>query len=350
LKKYIFRILLTLSVVILYSCNDLPTNVGYSLLYDTVDVLTVSNAEKQIIAETENFLKQTQISNNGALFLGIGNGLKANAIIRFGFLPDSLVNSTNYELLEAKIYMTPTRYTFGDSLTNSFGFTAHKVNQLWDIKSTWDSIFHPDGTSDIIDSRVIGNYNGTITQQDSMYDIEFILDLDLIKEWIQNQKDSVPNWGIALIPTGNTTLIRKFYAQQVAKTYSNPKLYITFRDINNPDSILSITMKSAIESSFIYSDSPTNDDIVLQGGTSSRCIFTFDFSSLPPNAGVNKAVLELVLDPNRCNIGNYTLDSIICAEIYNADDNEMKEPLTIYYAERVKGTDVFRFQTVTSAV
>ncbi len=350
MKKYIFRILLTLSVVILYSCNDLPTNVGYSLLYDTVDVLTVSNAEKQIIAETENFLKQTQISNNGALFLGIGNGLKANAIIRFGFLPDSLVNSTNYELLEAKIYMTPTRYTFGDSLTNSFGFTAHKVNQLWDIKSTWDSIFHPDGTSDIIDSRVIGNYNGTITQQDSMYDIEFILDLDLIKEWIQNQKDSVPNWGIALIPTGNTTLIRKFYAQQVAKTYSNPKLYITFRDINNPDSILSITMKSAIESSFIYSDTTTNDDIVLQGGTSSRCIFTFDFSSLPPNAGVNKAVLELVLDPNRCNIGNYTLDSIICAEIYNADDNEMKEPLTIYYAERVKGTDVFRFQTVTSAV
>jgi len=350
LKNFIFSILLAISVIILYSCNDQPTSIGYSLLYDTIDVLTISNAEKQIIAKTESFLKPTQIANNGAIFLGIGNGLKAAAILRFGFLPDSIVNSNNYELLEAKIYMTPTRYTFGDSLTNSFGFTAHKVNQFWTIEATWDSIFKPDGSSDKIDSKVLGSFNGTITQQDSMLDIDFKLDMELIKEWIQNQKDSITNWGIALLPTSNTSLIRKFYAQQISESYSNPWLYLTFRDKNYPDSILSMTMNSSIESSFIYSPNPSQDDIVLQGGTTSRCTFTFDFSALPPNAGIHKAVLELVLDPTRCDIGNFNMDSIITAEIYDENDTEMSEALSIYYAERVRGTNIFRFPAVSSAV
>jgi hypothetical protein len=350
LKNYILRILLALLVITLYSCNEQPTNIGYSLLYDTIDVFTISNAEKQIIAETENFLLQAQIANNGALFLGVGNGIKANAILRFGSFPDSIIDAIDYEPFEAKIYMSPSRYTFGDSLTNSFAFTAHKVNQFWNIKSTWDSIFKPDGTSDIIDARALGSFDGDIIQLDSMLDIDFDLELDLIKEWMQNQRDSITNWGIALIASPKTSLIRKFYAQQVSKEYSNAKLKVLFRGKNNPSDTLELLLSAAVESSFIHSPPTPKEDIVLQGGTSSRCYFTFDFSSLPQNAGIHKATLELRLDPSRCTVGNNGVDSIITAHIYDPNIEEMDEPLAAYYAERVKGTNIFKFEALASAI
>lgn len=350
MKNNILRILLALLVITLYSCNEQPTNIGYSLLYDTIDVFTISNAEKQIIAETENFLLQAQIANNGALFLGVGSGIKANAILRFGSFPDSIIDAIDYEPFEAKIYMSPSRYTFGDSLTNSFAFTAHKVNQFWDIKSTWDSIFKPDGTSDKIDARLLGSFDGDIIQLDSMLDIDFDLELDLIKEWMQNQRDSISNWGIALIASPKTSLIRKFYAQQVSKEYSNAKLKVLFRRKNNPSDTLELLLSAAVESSFIHSPQTPKEDIVLQGGTSSRCYFTFDFSSLPQNAGIHKATLELTLDPSRCTVGNNGVDSIITAHIYDPNIEEMDEPLAAYYAERVKGTNIFKFEALASAI
>ena len=82
--------ILSLTLFLLFSCNEKPTELGFSLLYDTITVVGTSNSEYPFITGAESFLNRESLFNIGAIFIGKSDSIKAISFLRFSRLPDSL--------------------------------------------------------------------------------------------------------------------------------------------------------------------------------------------------------------------------------------------------------------------
>ena len=94
-----------------YSCNDDPTTVGYSLVYDTVTVFPVTSedANSELIEDIIPYNHFIRVFNFGAIFIGANSDTKSASFVRFVSIPDSLIGN-NTELISAKLIMSPNRY------------------------------------------------------------------------------------------------------------------------------------------------------------------------------------------------------------------------------------------------
>jgi len=103
------------------------------------------------------------------------------------------------------------------------------VNTPWTAAANWDSI----NTPNFMDYQ-IASYNQKITLEDTMAIIIIDLDKKIIPEWFQLQPDTniaIVNYGIALIPDDNSSIINTFGAEgiNVEESLKSPSLRIIIK-------------------------------------------------------------------------------------------------------------------------
>lgn len=295
---YFFGFLL--SIVLLYSCNEKPTDIAYELISDTVSINIISHSDTNLIYGIERKVNSPCAFNTGNFFVGKAKGIDAISVIRFGYLPDSVSYLKESDIESVTLYLFPSRYAMGDTINPSFGFQIKKVENYWSASATFDSLTIPG-----MISYQVGSFEGKIDLLDTMKSIEINLDKKIIADWLVRRTDTnayVVNWGIALIPTNNTNVIHSFNGQGIGSVLM-PGLKIIFNNKeNNKDTI---NLDAAINSSFIkYPDYKDDGKIVFQGGLDVRTNLLFDLSMIPPFSGISKMDMQLTIDKENTVLGN----------------------------------------------
>lgn len=331
------------------SCNDLPTELALNLVYDTVNVYPITSSEVNFITSSKiNLFRQNRL-NTGVLFCGKSDNIRALSLIRFGDIPDSLGYVTSDRILSATLTLKPKRYTFGDSINGSMAFKIYKVQKLWTISVSWDSLMNNDIPTDYFDlTSELGYWSGKMQLKDTMDPITIDLDKNIIAEWFKLHSDSLPDYGIGLIPDFSSNIIYTFNEQVAGATSDlRPKIKVIYKNKNDEND--SVTFKSAMGSAFIDDSKPDDNTITIQGSVCYGSQLFFDVSYFPYLSSIHLAELILTLDPSRSYKGNLPLDSTLSILLISSD-SVTGDTLRSYYAQRISGTDKFRVSSMSSAV
>ena len=348
-----------IAIPFLNGCNELPTDVAYPMVYDTMSVAAVSSLDYENLITGQRIINLHKgILNSGGLLIGQYGDTKSAAFIRCGDLPDSLQYMTADRIISAKLTLKANRWAMGDS-TGNLHFGVYKVKKLWMVSATWDSIFT--SPADYIDySKVIASYNDPIPlSEDMVTDVVMDFDKELAAEWLKYGSDTSQyiNLGIAMVPSSDCNQIRRFAAQHIASTsdsivyYNN--LQVVYLDSNNVTD--TITLNSAMDYTLSTATLPSDDEFVLQGATQFATQLDFDFSVLPDNIAIHSATLLLTLDPDKSVFSNYNTDSLRdyqLSSIYYAKttDTASADTLTpVMYASRLDDHYTYKFSLFTYA-
>ncbi|MGQ9819048.1 MAG: hypothetical protein ACUVQ1_03890 [Candidatus Kapaibacteriales bacterium] len=340
-KSFIsFYIWFTFLVTVLSSCNELPTELTFPLLYDTVSIYALSSDTINFFKASETIYSPARIFNTGAIFVGAFNGFRAASLIRFteSNLPDSLDWLTSDRIYSIELELIPNRYIFGDSVSPNFAFKVYLIKEFWSNQVTWDSLFNDWVPNNKVDLTPIGSFNGGLTLKDTMDTVSIPLQNSFIIEWIQKNKDSIPIWGILLAPEPSCNVIYQFKSQYVSElAVSKPRLTVKYRYKDESTRIWYV--HSAIDASVVEVPKLVNkNSILIQSGYSYWSSLTFDVSKIPLFSAIHYAELELTIDPSKTTYGNQGIDTVFEGAYY---ENRKLDtvPLVTFYGYR-KGDKV----------
>lgn len=351
-----FLILGLISIAFLQACNEKPTDISMNLLNETVEVKAITNSDTTMILRDSVYRPMYPLLNTSAILVGKSNGVTASALIRFGNIPDSLsyLKSTDIESVTLALY--PLRYAYGDTNSGNFGFKIYKVNRRWTSDTTsYDSLFVT--PKNYFDNLPIASYSGKMSLKDTMNPIKIELSKDLIVDWFRTVevkdvngnkiKDSVLiNWGIAIVPDDNSSVIYSYHAQG-DPNFSTLSSLIRVNYKNKNSIIDSCIMSSAMDVAYMSSTKP-DGEIVLQNGVNWWTKLFIDIRAIPKLSGIHKAQLELFLDSSKSYSGNNGLDSLIQLYLFYNDD--YKSPAFQWTGYRVTGTNKYIVPSITSAI
>ncbi len=347
-----FSILFGIGILLLPSCNDLPTSLGFPL--DTINLAGISSNQYNLITDSKAYYNRLQNTRNNAyIVVGKGNGMEALSILRFGTLAYDTLNYINEEdILSAKFSMLPNRNVFGDSLASiNQEINIYELAKIYTDSTTWDSIANPsDGKSYYSQSELISSYSGKIELKDTMNSIVFDIKKSLISKWIKSAKDTSSTSTYApykngLVITAGTG--SKIVSRFVIPSTDIPQIIVIFNNTKS-NKVDTINLKLQTNSFFANSFLPTDKSIVIQGMTSIRSQIFFDVSKIPTLSPIISSQLELTLDSSKCLISNYGLDSILAAGEYI--NLGVSKPVVPYTAYRKRNTNKYIFPSVSSAI
>ncbi|OGU12467.1 MAG: hypothetical protein A2X61_02705 [Ignavibacteria bacterium GWB2_35_12] len=356
-KRLLFIPVITTLFFLLVSCNDEPTFMGSSLLLDTIAIKSISTDSTTLITDSKSFIHRLEIFNSGAMFVGKSNDVIAISMLRFSGIPDTLDNITEADIDSVTLTLPLLRYAYGDlSNQTALSFKVYKIVKYWTNQSNWDTLF-PTGsqTTEYFDyTKVLGTFTGSIDQNapDSAFSpISIQLDKLLIAEWFKLASDTTTVgtiWGIALVPDDNSSVIRSLSSQSLQDTRVHPYIRTAYR--RTQDTLDTLILTSAIDASVTNSNPPDEKSLTIQGVVSSRFKLGFDVSSIPDEAAIHIAELDLYLDTSISNYGNFNPDSTVVTRLYI--DSTYSSYLYYYYGgnDTTLKPDLFRFPEITSAV
>lgn len=301
-------ILLLLPLIIFISCSDDPSSIGSNLIPDN-DKITFHEFDSQtkpIKSSSNFFYKRTTLGAAEKLLLGKNSYSESVVLLRFiPTFSDSLLNYLKDGSLTIKsswLEMFPA-YKMGDSLA-AFDFSIHQVRSDWSpVGFDIDSLKSP---SFKYDSK---NVSGSKTFSDTLVTVN--LDPNVVREWLLFQKDNTlaPNYGLLFKPTSSTNKYLGFYAVSVFTETRQPVLFIEYARTGVYQDTTYVS--PYIDTHVVDGQIPTGtNDIVVQSGLALRGFAFFDVSSFEKATAVNKATLELTLNPLKSLDGNPSSDSI----------------------------------------
>lgn len=331
---------ITFSFAILSSCNELPTELTFPLLYDTVSIYALSSDTINFFSSSETIYSPARIFNTGAIFVGAYNGYRAASLIRFteSNLPDTLDWLTSDEINSVELQLIPNRYVFGDSISANFSFKVYLIKEFWSNQVTWDSLFNDWMPNNRVEINPIGSFSGSLILKDTMDTVSIPLQTSFVIDWIQKNKDSIPIWGILLAPDPSCNIIYQFKSQYVSD-FAVPKPRLTVKYRYKDESTRIWYINSAIDASVV--EVPKLEDtnsIVIQSGYSYWTSLTFDVGKIPLFSGIHYAELELTIDPSKSKFGNQGIDTVFAGGYYKNRTLDTV-PLVTFYGYR-KGDKV----------
>jgi len=332
---------------------------GSTLLQDTVTIYPLSTTNNKLIISLSTFRYHIDVLSNSTINIGKSQNITAVSLISFDepikktdtldFFKDYTIN----DIISCKIKLVVNKYAFGDSLNpNSLGFKIFRVQNPWYSNTTWDSLMNENR---IDMSRQLGEFNGTIIQSDSMPNIEIDFDkqtfLDWAKIWSDYKDTTISNkelvWGIALVPSDESSVIRQFSGPYVSGSENFSKLTVIYLDSLGNQDTLDIVI--SIGKSFYDIPEFDKEEMAVQGSTSLRGIINFDLSMIPPLSAIHTAQMELTINPEKSVSGNFGYDSTLLAGLpIGMEDSTINTFKNYYSAERNGNT--FYFKSITSAV
>jgi hypothetical protein len=335
----------------IWGCNDQPTYIGSSLLLDTIAVKPITSHDTTLFSGSKSFVQRLQMFNSGVMFLGKYQDVQGLSMIRFTGIPDSLDTITEADIDSATLYLPLLRYALGDSLNQTaLSFKIYEIVKLWINATTWDTLFASGTTSNYFDySKVIGTFNGSIVQKDTMQTLSIPLDKSLLIDWFVKQHDTTlakTIYGIVLLPDESSSVVRALSSLTLTDNRSSPYISVTYRlNTNHYTAIL----KSAIDASCTNANPPDVNTLTVQGGVSDRFSLSFDLSMIPDEAAIHAAEIEFTFDKSGSVAGNFDFDTTLDAKLYYDTTN-----LSIFFEylgyRLSDSTNIYKFPSITSAI
>ena len=279
-----------LTSLLLVSCSDDPSSIGADLLNpDKVDIKEINSFDDSLSQFSKYFKRTIPLGSSSRLLIGKTDSLEAVSLIRFRFvsLAESLrtaIKNNNLTIESATVELTQ-KYKFG-STSNSFDFSAHKINSNWTTVG-----FTADSLSSLNYDPSDASSNKSIT--DTL--ITFSLDKQLVREWLLAEADTVIpiDQGIYL-KSASVLGIRGFQAA-ASNNAEVPILKVTV--ITASSDTAKLNFISIADLSVVTGTIPNLDNqIVVQSGLISNAKLWYDVASLPASALINSATLTLTLD------------------------------------------------------
>ena len=293
IKNISLVFLSAISIFLIVSCNDSPTDLGTKFLsQDGVEVLKLDSSIDTINQTSYSFKNVFPLGSSSQLLLGKAENVTSNVLLSFVFaIPDSIkeeLAARNLTVIDSYVEMFR-NYSFGDS-NAAFDYSVYKVNERW-VSATFtaDSFAFLD-----YDNSIDLSFNRT-TANDTVY--SFHLDTTLTSSWLQNYVDTsvASNYGILLSPTDNTQKVLGYTAFNV-KGQNDPRLRVV---VQKPGAYID-TLIGYVSSdlSVVLGDIPNvgPENIVIQSSLTSEAKLIFDFSLIPEDVVINSATLTLTVD------------------------------------------------------
>ena len=353
MKNIFFKItLVCICILVICSCNDKPGDMAINLLPDTVKVKSISTYDTVLITGATVYRSKFPLFNLGTVFIGKANGISAVTLLNFAYIPDTLGTLTEDKIESVKLNIYPQRYAMGDSLKGILEFDIYKVVRRWNPDTTnYDSLVV--APADYFGEKLTP-YSGRITLQDTINPIVMELPKKLILDWLKTElvKDStgamvpkrIVNWGIAFVPTQNSTVINTF-SSNTSTGVTSSKIFVNYRD--SKDSLNVLELVSGVDVSYLDVPKPDTNDIVIQDGANYWTEVFFDLSMIPKYAGIHKSQFEMYLKPSKCYQGNMPLDSVLEGDYYSTSTGTATFQ---YLAYRDSNTDKYVYPSFTSAI
>jgi hypothetical protein len=323
--KNIFLIFLSaISIFLIVSCNDSPTDLGTNFLsQDGVEVLKLDTSIDSIQQSSYSFKKVYNLGTSSQLLLGKAENITSHVLLKFVFaIPDSIKEELavrNLTVIDSYVEMFR-NYSFGDSIA-AFDYAAYKVNERWS-----SSTFNADSFAFLDYDNTIDLSSDRTTENDTMY--SFHLDTTLTSSWLQNYVDTTvsSNHGIILSPTDNTQKVLGFTAFNTSGE-NDPRLRIV---VQKPGAYID-TLIGYVSSdlSVVLGDLQDvgTENLVLQSSLTSEAQLYFDFSVIPEDVVINLATLTLTVDTLATKTGSSFTNRL---SVYLLADSAEKEVNTDY--------------------
>ncbi len=295
-----------LTLTLFYSCSDSPTSIGNNLLAS--DFLTINKIDsyQDSIGQSSTYYKTgVKLSDSPRLLLGQFQNVEASSLIRFAVvLPDTIksaFNNSTLNILGAKVNLTKV-YNIGNA-SNQLNYSVHFVTSEWtSFGFTSDSLPNLQYDNNDISSNK--------TYSDTLY--TFDVDDQTINSWftaasatpIQNNK------GIYLIPDSASTRVVGFEAFNDVEFTGIPRLNVV---VQTGGLIDTLNFYSIEDVSALSGNKPVvpAGDIAVQGGLVVNSRVSFDLSSVPKGAVINKAQFTLYVDSSATKTGDNFNNSLV---------------------------------------
>ncbi len=303
--RKLLLILIGITAIAFYSCNDNPASVGSNLLKNDYVAVKQVDSFKDSLKQSSSYYKRIiPLGTSPTLLLGKHNNVQAAILMRFsiGFNDSILTDyAANKVSITSAVVQLTTSYFYGDS-TAPFGFSVHKVNSVWTPKG-----FDADSLSSLVYDP--SNVESNINYKDSA--ASFNLSSSLTDEWMKELIDSTysNDYGIYFIPSAGTNKVVGFDVYTSSLTSA-----VTLSLVLNKPGVYTDTVifYPSANTSVVTSTPPSgsSDDIFIQSSAAYNAKLWFDVSSVPNNARINRAELILTSDSSASVKGNNYINSL----------------------------------------
>jgi hypothetical protein len=168
------------------------------------------------------------------------------------------------------------------------------------------------------------------------------LDTAMVRQWLQTPTSTTDTkYGIYLLPSPGTTMVRSFFGFDHATDSLRPNLEIIAGNVAGTSlDTTNYTLGSDTFLGFLDVFTPDPERLTLQAGLPIRSTLTFDVSGIPRGAIVNLAELLLQRDPAASRLTRFSGDSLVSAHILLAEANlaQFESDVTASAGGRKDGT------------
>ncbi|QQS37831.1 MAG: hypothetical protein IPM56_07770 [Ignavibacteriales bacterium] len=320
MNRQIVAVLLSiLSVISFTSCSDSPSSIGSDLLSGDGIIVSNLNSFTDSLQQSSSFYRdKISLGNSSRLFLGKKNNFEASILLKFFYvLPDSLIatiNNDSLSVIQAKLRLSKGYVYSKDDESLPIDFTVHKVNSSWTANFTEDSL-------------QLLNYDMTDLSSDRSFSdtlYSFILNSSEAMSWLEESADtSLPiSNGIYILPSQSSQKIVGFEAFSEGLT-NFATLETVFQRLDGLTDTLYATLIADVSILKETTPIPASTNIILQAGLGYMSELSFDLSSIPKNAVINYAELQVTKDTLSSVLGDEFTNSLLAFFVVDSATNEL---------------------------
>lgn len=293
------------------SCSEDPTE--QNALLAPLPYVEVAVRETTITATGGSSYRQF-LPMDGAINL-VGRSGNYTATTAIAFYSNLFPARDTVSVLSATLYLRAASF-FGDS-TAPFSFTVHPILRSWTQGMTnWDSVqtgFYDAGT-------VSGSFTGGVGPDSQR--IAVTLDTALVRKWLATAGTANANdkWGIVLVPTAGTNVVRGFSSFESDSIKDYPTLEVIA--VNTAQTVRDTSTFFYGIDTFVGNNEGLNsrtDLLYLQAGIVYRSALRFDLGFIPKGATVNLAEFVLERDPSTSLLNRFSGEGAFNAHILVED-------------------------------
>ncbi len=312
--------LTVLAMAIACSKNEkLPYGVG---LVDRTNVGEVKAVEiTPPVGEATYERGQVTTGKSPFLMAGQADGYRAAFLIRFASLPDRAVVD------RATLWLSPASYR---GVPAPITLTVHQVTEAWSEDSvTWGNFRGGDGPQ-------VGSAG--LLAGDTLR-IGIPIEPSLVTGWIDS---SVANYGLYVAASG--AALQEFHSRQATDTTCYPKLEISYLRKGIADT--SLVQASGDAFLVTFAGSPAAGRLMIGNATGWRVLLKFRLDSIPSDATINRARLELWLDQGLSKLRDTGMaigGRPLLSESWSPPDVQVDTTMSVPVAAIVPGSEKLTF-------
>lgn len=327
--KYLRLSLLAIALTALFiSCSDSPTSVGENIIPDS-DKITFAKYDTYTEDTPQSayyYKEKLQLGSSAGTMLGKNSYAEYSIMYKFWIAFDDSVLTKIYNnqivINWVKMNMIKT-YSLGDKSSN-FDFSVHQVRKAWTEEG-----FNEDTLATLPYDNSDVSFNRSVS--DSL--VSFNIKPQVVTDWLKVRKDTnlARNYGLLLKPTSGTNRVVGFDAIYTDGSAKN--IAITFeiqRIAGNTKDTFTVAPFWDVHTS-VGKNPVSANHLFVQGSSGIRSVLSFDFSKIPKNIILNKAILDLTVDPSLTTDGTPASDSLYVQLFADSTTKKLTSD-SMYYA------------------